>query len=178
MSLLFVIIKGFWIIIPAYVANASAPLPKGEKRMDFEKKLWGNELFGAGKTWEGFITAVLMGTLVGAVEVWTHPFLNQIALERGFLLPEVSIFSVFVISVGAMVGDLIASFIKRRSGLKRGARVPLLDQLDFAAGGLLAVSFFIPLPILTVISIIVMTPPIHKVSNLIGHRVGAKEVPW
>lgn len=178
MNLLYALIKGFWIIIPAYVSNASAPLARGEKRMDFGKRLGENELFGAGKTWEGLTLAVGMGTLVGIVEIYSRPYLNPIALKEGFILPEISLTAVFSIALGAMMGDLVASFLKRRAGLERGASAPLLDQLDFLIGGFAAASFFVSLSVESVILLAIITPVIHYISNRIGHMLGAKEVPW
>lgn len=178
MNLLFALIQGFWVIIPAYVANATAPLAEGDRRMDFGKGLWGNDLLGAGKTWKGFIAAIVTGTLAGAVEVWARPFLNPIALEEGFSLAPLTLSVVLLISLGAMLGDLVASFLKRRAGLKRGAHAPLLDQLDFLAGGFAAASLFVPISIESIVLWLVITPAIHFLSNIIGHELGAKEVPW
>lgn len=178
MNLFFALLKGLWIILPAYAANASAPFANGEKRMDFGKKLGGKGIFGAGKTWEGFFLAVLVGTVVGGLEILSWSYLNQVTLIEGFSLSRLSIEIVFSVSAGAMLGDLVASFFKRRAGLERGAKAPLLDQLDFLAGGFLATGFFLDLELATVLTVVVITPALHFLSNLIGHKLGAKEVPW
>ena len=36
--------------------------------------------------------------------------------------------------VGALSGDIVKSFFKRRLGFDRGAMLPIADQLDFVAG--------------------------------------------
>lgn len=42
-----------------------------------------------------------------------------------------------MLSLGALIGDLTESFIKRRIGFPPGASLPVADQLDFVAGALL-----------------------------------------
>jgi CDP-2,3-bis-(O-geranylgeranyl)-sn-glycerol synthase len=178
MNLLFALIRGIWVIIPAYVANASAPLAMGKSRMDFGRRLWNNELLGEGKTWEGFVFAIIMGSFAGIIQILLWKYLNPIAVEEGFVLPELSLISISLIPFGAMVGDLIASFFKRRAGLERGARVPVLDQLDFLVGGFLVATLFVSLSMEAIFLLIIITPAIHFLTNVIGHKLGAKEVPW
>lgn len=178
MNLLFALIQGFWIIIPAYAANGFAPMAKGKKRVDSGKKFKGEELLGAGKTWEGLLLAVATGTFFGFIEIMSRPYLQPIALENGFTLPILTIPAVFFVGLGAMLSDMVASFFKRRAGFKRGKSVPLLDQLDFLAGGFIAASFFFEVPIEAVVVIFIITPAVHYIANLIGYELGYKEVPW
>jgi CDP-2,3-bis-(O-geranylgeranyl)-sn-glycerol synthase len=96
--------------------------------------------------------------------------------SRVILAP--SIFHGFLLSFGALIGDLIGSFIKRRLNLERGRPAPPLDQLDFVAGAL-AFSFieFIP-PIEIIGVLLVLTPGIHLIANIIGYRLRLKKEPW
>jgi len=83
-----------------------------------------------------------------------------------------------------MLGDLLGSFIKRRVGLKRGAPLPLVDQLDFVCGAwlllfLLARDWFIEAFSLDVIiAVIILTPLLHLLTNYVGFKIGRKRVPW
>jgi len=88
------------------------------------------------------------------------------------------------LAAGAMAGDIAASFLKRRSGRERGASFPVLDQLDFVAGALVAVyliapgwaaATFTPAVIATVV---VLTPLLHLATNVIGYQLGVKAEPW
>lgn len=178
MNLFFALLKGLWIIFPAYIANASAPLANGERRMDFGKMLGYRGILGAGKTWEGFFFAVLAGSVVGGIQILSLPYLNTILTPKGLAMPQFSIGMAIAVAAGAMTGDLVASFFKRRAGLERGRQAPLLDQLDFVVGGFLAGSYFISLELAPVLMVALVTPAVHFISNLIGHRMGAKEVPW
>jgi CDP-2,3-bis-(O-geranylgeranyl)-sn-glycerol synthase len=96
--------------------------------------------------------------------------------SRAILAP--TIFHSFLLSFGALIGDLIGSFIKRRLNLERGQPAPPLDQLDFIIGAL-AFSFivFIP-PIEIIIVLLVLTPIIHLIANVIGYKLRLKKEPW
>ncbi len=86
--------------------------------------------------------------------------------------------------LGAMVGDIGASFLKRRTGRERGAPFPGVDQLDFVVGALLLGAVAAPgwfadtftLPVLAVV--VVVTPLLHVGTNGIAYVLGLKDEPW
>ncbi|MFP4115800.1 MAG: CDP-2,3-bis-(O-geranylgeranyl)-sn-glycerol synthase [Candidatus Aenigmatarchaeota archaeon] len=178
MSWLHALVQGIWVILPAYIANGAAPVFGGKRRMDFGKKFLGNDLLGAGKTWEGFTLAVASGTLMGLIQMLLWPYLQGPATSTGFTLPFLTPRAVFAVSLFAMIGDLIASFFKRRSGLERGRKTPLIDQLDFVLLSLLAANFFLSLSYASIALVIIITPFLHYLFNLIAYEIGLKEVPW
>jgi CDP-2,3-bis-(O-geranylgeranyl)-sn-glycerol synthase len=180
---------GFWYILPAYIANGFAvfagllpsrhPIDRGRLFND------GYSLFGPGKTWEGFFGGFFSGVILGIVQVITAPVLLNLIQQAGLVLPPdflpvvlLSIPLVIVVSLGALVGDLIGSFIKRRLKIARGKPAPLLDQLDFLLMALFFGLFVYPLPLLLALFLLIVTPIIHLLANAIGYRIGVKEVPW
>ncbi len=96
--------------------------------------------------------------------------------SKAILAP--TIFHGFLLSLGALTGDSIGSFIKRRLDLQRGQPAPILDQLDFIIGALI-LSFieFIP-PLEIIIVVLVLTPMIHLIANIIGYKLKLKREPW
>ncbi|MCC6012798.1 MAG: CDP-2,3-bis-(O-geranylgeranyl)-sn-glycerol synthase [Candidatus Verstraetearchaeota archaeon] len=147
------------LILPAYIANATPVIFKGKKPIDFGKNfIDGKRIFGDGKTFEGFLSGLFFGTLTGII--MGFPF-------RGFIL-----------SFGALVGDLIGAFIKRRLGIPRGRPAPLLDQLDFVFGALLLSSIFYPIELEIALFIIIITPPIHLISNIFAYLLKLKDYPF
>ncbi len=82
----------------------SAPIDLGRKFVD------GRPIFGPHKTWRGLVASVL-GT-------WIAAGILHVDLINGMFL-----------ALWSMVGDMIASFIKRRLGLKSGARCTGIDQV-------------------------------------------------
>ena len=136
-----IILQALWLIFPAYVANASAVIVGGGIPIDFGKK-WkdGKRILGDGKTWRGLFSGTFMGMTTGfglAVAAYyinssEYGFLNLTNYE-GFPLMIPIIFSV---CFGALLGDVIESFFKRRIGKDRGENWFFFDQLDFILGAL------------------------------------------
>ncbi len=166
------IFYALYYIFPAYCANGAPVLFGGGCPIDRGKKfLDGKPIFGAHKTFRGFFAGILIGTLVG----WA-----QEALAPNAGLPAGSLVQGFVMSLGALTGDLIGSFIKRRLDLKPGAPLPVSDQLDFVLAALLFVAA-IGAPWLTsarVLIIILLTAPIHLLINAAAYLLHLKKTPW
>ena len=149
-----------YIFLPAYIANATPVLLGGGGPLD-GGRTWrdGEPLLGDHKTVRGTISGLAAGTLTG--------ILQGVPL-RGVLL-----------AVGAIGGDLIVSFIKRRLKLKPGALLPLADQMDFIVFAVILLSIFQPLPGWDrIIAILVATLPIHYLTNVIAWLLKLKSNPW
>ena len=171
----------FFIVVPAYMANGFALLLGGGKPLDCGKKFSdGRRIFGEGKTVKGAFAGITFGTLGMFLELLilnlTIPSLN---LQWLYLLLG------FFVALGAVLGDVLGSFIKRRLGLPRGAPLPPLDQLDFILGAFLFAYLFnntvISLPhfSLTVFLVVVVATPVaHFVGCCIAYKVGWKREPW
>ena len=77
-----------------------------------------------------------------------------------------------------MVGDIGGSFVKRRLGSKRGDKALFLDQLGFLIMAFIFVSpFYIP-GISEMIILIILTPIIHWLANVLGYWIHVKRNPW
>jgi len=174
MDLLIEIAKAIWFILPAYGANAFPPLMKGKIPIDRGKKLGKNRILGDGKTVEGTLGGLIFGFFVGLVQIFVQ---SKINLESyGFI--NITIPLILTLTTGALIGDMIGSFIKRRFGIPRGRPAPLLDQLDFVFGALLLSSIFYPIELEIVLFIIVVTPPIHLISNIFAYLFKLKNHPF
>jgi CDP-2,3-bis-(O-geranylgeranyl)-sn-glycerol synthase len=159
-------------ILPLYIANSCAMLLGGKTTLDFGQKFLDNkEIFGKGKTWKGTIFGTLAGTIVAIAIFLVFPTAAA-NVSKDYLLLG------FLLSFGAILGDIAASFIKRRFSLARGAPVLLLDQLDFVAGGLLLASIITRPTITETIIIVLLTPIVHKMANFFAFKLKIKKVPW
>ena len=174
-----VVVNAFWIMIPAYIPNSAAALIKGTFPMDFGKSLAdGKRVIGDGKTFRGFFGGVICGILAGCIQIWAY---NQYHLE---FLPQHTLLSITLLSVGSMVGDVVASFLKRRRGMNRGEEWAFVDQYDFLIGAFILLIIFDwswvheNIPVAVLIAIIIMTPLLHRAVNMIGYKLGFKDVPW
>ena len=159
--------SALWFILPAYFANATPVVLGGGMPIDMGKRfIDGRSIFGAGKTVRGFSAGLVAGTFVGLLQgVAIGPLLSFLSL--GFLL-----------ALGALLGDLAGSFIKRRLGMERGRAAPGLDQLSFLAGALLLASLVSPPSWQVIITLVIITPPIHLVTNFAGYKLGLKKRPY
>lgn len=161
------IAQALYFIFPAYCANALPVLFGGGLPMDFGKNFVdGKPLFGPHKTFRGFFSGLLIGTLIGIVQ-------SNLPI---FQPPHV-LFG-FVLSLGALTGDLIHSFVKRRLNIPPGASLPVADQTDFVVGALLFSLFVSPPSLLIALIILVVTPPLHLLTNFIAYHLKVKKEPF
>lgn len=156
--------------------------------MDFGRKMKdGRRILGKGKTWAGFIGGTLVGMLIGFLQIFISNYFDPETLWGFGSIPNAFII-VVLLSMGAMLGDSLGSFVKRRLGHESGAPTPGLDQYDFFIGAWLLVIIFQPIwffesfiegvHIIGLIAILIITPALHKTVNIIGYKMGKKNVPW
>lgn len=166
-------------MLPAYLPNPVAALCGGGLPIDLGRNFSdGKRLFGDGKTYRGLIAGIIAGVLIGLLQI-------QAAGTFGWdFLPRQTLLSITLLSVGALLGDLVKSFFKRRLGRERGAKWPVADQYDLVAGAFVLLLIFDPswlfasvtLPVF--ILILILTPVLHRTTNIIGYLIKVKEVPW
>lgn len=144
-----IILQALWLILPAYVANASAVLVGGGKPVDFGK-YWkdGRRILGSGKTWRGLFSGAFLGMTAGFGLVVAARYIAM--SDFAFLgLNDFGRYPLMIpiigsICFGALLGDITESFFKRRIGKDRGENWIVFDQLDFLVGALF-LSFFLSL---------------------------------
>lgn len=176
-----VVVVAVWAMLPAYVPNNVAVLAGGGAPVDGGRKWNGKRLLGDGKTWRGTIAGIAAGAVLALGLNAVHPSVA----DAGITLPDrFPVAVVLAMPAGAMLGDMAASFLKRRTGRTRGASFPGVDQLDFVVMALLLTSLSAPewtldtfdLPVLTVV--VLVTPLLHLTTNIIAYVLGLKNEPW
>ena len=176
----------FWFLLPAYVANPMAVVFGGGTPMDLGRTLRdGRRLLGDGKTWRGFAGGIASGIVLGLLLATVGPRVDP-RLSFGDWPGVLGI--LVLLPFGALLGDLLGAFIKRRLSLARGAKAPGLDQYDFLLGTFLVLLLAAPSWWLTRFwtgdaiwglgFIILITPVLHRAVNVIGFRWGHKREPW
>lgn len=165
MDILQLIAEALKFIFPAYCANAVPVLAGGGVPMDFGRMLSdGRPVFGKNKTFRGFFAGLAIGTLAGLAET----FVFNYPIMFGFLL-----------SMGALLGDLAGAFMKRRLNIPPGGLLPVVDQIDFITG---AIVFSLPLPMPhnweLIVAVLLISPPIHLLTNYVAYRLKLKSNPW
>ena len=178
---IYTLVEVIWLILPAFAANGLAPLAgrlRATHPIDGGRKLEKERVFGDGKTWEGLGLGVFVAVIVSLIQMGAQPFLpwslSPVALAIVPMGPVLGL----LLGLGAMLGDLVGSFLKRRFRIPRGKPAPLLDQEDFLVGSLVLASLAVAVSLRWWILLLVITPIIHWVANLIGYVVRVKREPW
>jgi CDP-2,3-bis-(O-geranylgeranyl)-sn-glycerol synthase len=171
-----------WAMLPAYVPNNAAVLAGGGRPIDGGHTWGGSRLLGDGKTWRGTAVGTLVGVALALALNAARPAVGD-ALDVT-ALPEFPVVAMVTLAFGAMLGDVLASFLKRRTGRQRGAAFPVVDQLDFVVVALALTAVAAPgwfgetftLPVL--VAVVVLTPALHLLTNGVAYALGLKDEPW
>ncbi|WP_336024445.1 CDP-2,3-bis-(O-geranylgeranyl)-sn-glycerol synthase [Halobellus salinisoli] len=175
------VVVAFWAMLPAYVPNNAAVLAGGGAPIDGGRTMGDRRLLGDGKTWRGTAVGTAVGVLLALGLNAVGP---AVVAAVDVDLPSFPFLAAFGLAFGAMLGDITASFLKRRTGRERGAAFPVVDQLDFVAGALACTALLdygwftetFTLPVLVVV--VVLTPVLHVVTNAIAYLLGLKDEPY
>ncbi|MFO7925581.1 MAG: CDP-2,3-bis-(O-geranylgeranyl)-sn-glycerol synthase [Halobacteriota archaeon] len=174
------VVVAIWAMLPAYIPNNVAVLAGGGRPIDGGRTLDdGTRILGDGKTWRGTAFGTVAGIAVALALNQIHPFVSDIVVAEPF-----PIAAAVSLAFGAMLGDILASFLKRRTGRQRGAAFPGIDQLDFVVVALLltaivATGWFLEtftLPV--IVAVLILTPLLHLSTNAIAYALGLKDEPW
>ena len=163
-------------MLPAYIANM---MPVLVKHLPIGNAAINEKLFGCNKTYRGLAAGVLGGIFGILLQKSLHPWLNTWEL-----LPynELTIFNEAIYGIlfggGALFGDLLKSYFKRRLRIAPGQPWIPFDQLDFVAGSLIAMSLIYIPPLFYIFIIICITPILHLITNAAAYAIGIKKVWW
>ncbi len=152
-------------VMPLYFSNLMPPMAFGRIPLDLGRKIRGRRVLGDGKTVEGAVVGMLGGVFAASVVNLSGSF--------SFGLGTAAVMSLF-----AIIGDITGSFFKRRLGMRRGDPFPGMDQLGFVVFGMLPVNHILGLSPVQVLIILIITPPLHLLSNWAGYFMGIKREPW
>lgn len=179
-----------WLMLPAYLANPAAQITGGGLTLDFGRKgRDGRPLLGPGKTWRGLVGGVVGGLTVGSLQVVASAAADDPSVLPSFdpsggVASPASFAVVAVLALGALLGDAVKSYAKRRVGKERGQRLPIADQYDFVLGAwilsfaLFPAWFAASFPPGAAVFILVITFALHRGVSTLGYRMGLKAEPW
>ena len=163
------IIQLMYFMAPAYVANMVPPFLKYWKGWNPPiSRRW----LGSHKTVLGFTAGVLAGVVTAGIQSQLGGWTDAIAVRETWLGLGLRF------GIGAMAGDSIKSFFKRRAAVPSGERWVPFDQIDFIAGALVLVWPVADLSWLDVVTILLVSALGHILVNHIGYWLGVRPARW
>ncbi|EKD55951.1 MAG: hypothetical protein ACD_58C00329G0001 [uncultured bacterium] len=177
LALIYFYLPGAMANIGAVVAKFVPGFKEIKTPVDFGKSFRNIRLVGDHKVWGGVLFGVVLGTIVGVLKyVYFDSFLPQFnILKLGF---GENMLLYFLMSVGAVSGDLIKSVLKRQ--LKRAPHTPWIpfDEIDHSLTSLLLVKLFFPIPWTVIAGVVGVYFFLHIAANWIGYGLKIKSVPY
>ena len=174
------ILQAFYLALPAYFANmapvifAKVGLLKSLARpIDNGRKLGSDYIFGSGKTWRGIISAVILGIIISGIQAWLFgwDFFRSISVVD---YPHIWPVFGFLAGLGAILGDLFKSFLKRRVNIASGRPWPVFDQLDFIAGFFVFIYLLVRPSWHLMLIAAILTLILHPLTNLVAYILRIK----
>jgi len=185
MPILTYILSCLYFFLPAYLVNMTPPLARRinlfnflDRDVDFGKKFMGQPIFGSHKSWRG----VILGIMVGLLAVLVQSYLFQFPAVQRISFLDYSQLNIlafgFLISAGAIFGDLLFAFIKRRMKMKPGARFIPFDQTNYVIGAAIFLTLFLKIEIIVWLTIFILTFLLHIIVNRIGYHLKLNRAKW
>lgn len=177
------ILQIFYLITPGIFANWMPLFTRNTltflaKPVDFGMMFRAKRLLGDHKTVRGFVT----GTIASIVILYIQRWLYQYPIMQDISIVPYDQYSPlllgFLIGFGALFGDAVKSFFKRRVNRKPGERWIPWDQIDAPIGALLFVSLAYPLTLVLMVKIVVLAFVAHITFRHLGYYLGITKEKW
>lgn len=171
------ILQSIYFMLPAYLANMAPVLLQW---IPFGARPIHEKLFGAHKTYRGIIGGVIFAIITLFLQRKIDFFYDMPLLSYKYYSHNHYEFWLlgFLFGFGALTGDLVKSFFKRRLGIASGKPWVPFDQLDFVIGALLFVSIIYIPPISHIVIILVLSPILSLLTNIAAYSLNMKKVWW
>jgi len=162
------VMRLLYLMAPAYLANMTPPFVRfwhGWNRPICERWL------GSHKTVVGAASGILVAMATAGVQ-------RAIAWEGSLMPYDRWPLVGLLLGIGAIGGDALKSFAKRRIGIAPGQRWIPFDQLDFVVGALAFVAAWADLSWADVGEVLVVSVAGDIVVNQVAYRLGIRETSW
>lgn len=177
------LLYSLWLFLPAGVANMIPTivwrvpgLRKWNTPVDFGIKVRGIRALGPNKTWRGIVCGVIAGTVVF---YWQQQVTNDLGSFSDYLedagYVHISLWFGVLLSLGALVGDAVESFIKRQKNIAAGTSWFPFDQLDYIIGACILTAFLYTPEPLAYALIFALWFALHLIFSALGYVLKFKK---
>lgn len=169
-----------WYLLPMGFANTAPVLVRKQFRFlatPVDHLAGRRGFFGSHKTVRGLLAAVVFG-LVG---FWWQQLMSHETWARSlefFSYQQTSVWFGALAGLGAILGDLFRSALKRRAGIRPGGRFIPFDQTDYVLGGILFTLPFFQPSWTVVLGSLAVGFLLHALTSGIGWGLGMKRDRW
>ena len=140
--------------------------------VDFNKKIFGKRVLGKNKTFRGIFFGVIIAIIIAYLQYLLNlKNVNLISYDNFILIG-------FLLGFGAMFGDLVKSFFKRRADIAPGKPFIPFDQIDHVVGALLLLSLNYNITLNIFILALIITFPLHIIVNHIAYKLRLRNTYW
>jgi len=179
-NIVFLMLQSFYFMLPAYFANMAPVIFRKMKFLDipidFNKKINKNPILGKNKTYRGLFFGILLSIITAFI---------QFMLIKNELFRNISIIEYdnwilfgFCMGFGALLGDSIKSFFKRRANISSGKPWPFFDQIDYIIGSFLITKIFFDISLDIMIMSTVLSVFLTILINNIAYILKIRDEPW
>lgn len=171
--------ESFLLFLPAFLGNL---MPVIVHRIGFINRFFlmpidqgvfinGRPLFGENKTLGGFLSGFIAAFLA---------FIILFFLKYRQWNWLMTLMFCLAMSIGALFGDLIKSFFKRRFNKKSGSAWVPFDQIDYVISSWLISCLFVAWQetFTYFLLVLIISPLFHFLLNVLAYRLGWKKVWW
>lgn len=165
---MFRIAELLYLMLPAYLANMTPPFTR----------FWHGWNAPVNEHWLGSHKTVV-GALAGIVVAVAAAFVQSRIGWTGSLVDYREWLLIgLLLGAGAMGGDIVKSFFKRRMKIAPGSRWIPADQLDFGVGAIILISVLIQLSWIDVAEILAITFAGDILINQVAFRLRIRDTAW
>jgi len=174
------LLKCSYLMLPAYFANMAPVMVRRISLfafpIDFNKKINNKPILGGHKTFRGLVFGIIFAVAVAYIQflLYSNGFFKNISFIGYESWPLFGLLMGF----GALTGDLIKSFFKRRLGIRPGARFIPFDQTDFVVGALVFIMPVFSLTLKIFIVSLLLSFVLHIIVNHIAFYLRIRNEKW
>jgi len=174
MDYITIILTAIYFILPAYFANMS-PIFANVLNLPFWFPI-SKKMFWENKTYRWFISWIIWAILI----LYLQRYLQNLWYFESYRLLDYNTINIFfywfLFWFGALFWDLVESFFKRRIGIAPWKPWVPFDQIDLIIWAIIFIYPFYHLEIKYIIVLLIFSPFLHFLVNVIWYKLWFKKV--
>jgi len=174
-----------WFFLPVGIANGTPVIAKYlpflknlNYPLDCYKTFRGIRILGDHKTWRGLITGVLMAIITVGVQQQIYFYSAGLREVLNFDFNSINpVIYGLLAGIGALLGDAVKSFFKRRTNIKPGSTWFPFDQIDYIIGGIVFLLPYFRLSVWEYLLTFIVWFGLHLITTYLGFLLKFRDKP-